>query len=243
MHPQIVRSEPGTCPICGMALEPRTASANEAENPELKDMRRRFWIAVALTAPVLISAMGEMIPGQPLARLAGPRAWTWLELVLTTPVVLRAGWPFFDRAWNSVINRSPNMFTLIGLGVGVSYLYSLIAAIVPGIFPVAFRDQTGGVAVYFEAAAVIVTLVLLGQVLELIARSQTGAAIQALLGLAPKTARVVRDDGSDVDVPLDQVRAGDRLRVRPGEKIPVDGVVVEGGSSVDEAMVTGGRFQ
>jgi len=239
MHPQIVRSEPGSCPICGMALEPRNTSVDEAENPELKDMQRRFWTGVALTTPVLMSAMGDMIPGQPLARLAEARTWIWLELVLTTPVVLWAGWPFFVRAWNSVINRSPNMFTLIGLGVGVAYIYSLIAAIVPGIFPVAFRDQAGGVAVYFEAAAVIVTLVLLGQVLELKARSQTGAAIKALLGLAPKTARIIHDDGAEVDLPLDQVKTGDRLRVRPGEKIPVDGVVLEGGSSVDEAMVTG----
>ena len=239
MHPQIVRGEPGSCPICGMALEPRTTSADAVENPELKDMQRRFWTGVALTTPVLISAMGDMIPGQPLGRLAGSRTWIWLELVLATPVVLWAGWPFFVRAWDSVINRSPNMFTLIGLGVGVSYLYSLVAAILPGIFPVAFRDQDGGVAVYFEAAAVIVTLVLLGQVLELKARSQTGAAIKALLGLAPKTARTLHDDGSEVDIPLDQVKTGDRLRVRPGEKIPVDGVVLEGGSSVDEAMVTG----
>ena len=239
MHPQIVRSEPGSCPICGMALEPRNTSVDEAENPELKDMQRRFWTGVALTTPVLMSAMGDMIPGQPLARLAEARTWIWLELVLTTPVVLWAGWPFFVRAWNSVINRSPNMFTLIGLGVGVAYIYSLIAAIVPGIFPVAFRDQAGGVAVYFEAAAVIVTLVLLGQVLELKARSQTGAAIKALLGLAPKTARIIHDDGAEVDLALDQVKTGDRLRVRPGEKIPVDGVVLEGGSSVDEAMVTG----
>jgi len=222
-----------------MALEPRTTSADTVENPELKDMQRRFWTGVALTTPVLISAMGDMIPGQPLGRLAGSRTWIWLELVLATPVVLWAGWPFFVRAWDSVINRSPNMFTLIGLGVGVSYLYSLVAAILPGIFPVAFRDQDGGVAVYFEAAAVIVTLVLLGQVLELKARSQTGAAIKALLGLAPKTARTLHDDGSEVDIPLDQVKTGDRLRVRPGEKIPVDGVVLEGGSSVDEAMVTG----
>ena len=239
MHPQIVRSEPGSCPICGMALEPRNTSVDEADNPELKDMQRRFWTGVALTTPVLMSAMGDMIPGQPLARLAEAGTWIWLELVLTTPVVLWAGWPFFVRAWNSVINRSPNMFTLIGLGVGVAYIYSLIAAIVPGIFPVAFRDQAGGVAVYFEAAAVIVTLVLLGQVLELKARSQTGAAIKALLGLAPKTARIIHDDGAEVDLALDQVKTGDRLRVRPGEKIPVDGVVLEGGSSVDEAMVTG----
>ncbi|MDQ2947777.1 MAG: heavy metal translocating P-type ATPase, partial [Acidobacteriota bacterium] len=234
MHPQIVRSAPESCPICEMALEPRTISAHEEENPELKAMQRRFWTGVALTIPVPISAIGDMIPGQPLAQLAGPRTWIWLELVLSTPVVLWGGWPFFIRAWQSVINRSPNMFTLIGLGVGASYIYSLIAAILPGIFPVTFRNPAGGVAVYFEASAVIVTLVLLGQVLELKARSQTGAAIKA-----PKTARVVHDDGAEVDVPLCEVKTGDRLRVRPGEKIPVDGLVLEGGSSVDEAMVTG----
>jgi Cu+-exporting ATPase len=239
MHPQIVRSEPGSCPICGMALEPRVATANAEENSELTDMRRRFWTGVALTLPVLISAMGADIPGHPLEHLATLRTWTWFELILSTPVVLWGGWPFFVRAWQSVMNRSPNMFTLVGLGVGVSYLYSLVAAIFPAIFPASFRDQAGGVAVYFEAAAVIVTLVLLGQVLELKARSQTGAAIKALLGLAPKTARVLHDDGSEIDVPLDQVKTGDRLRVRPGEKIPVDGAVLEGGSSVDESMVSG----
>ena len=239
MHLQIVRNAPGSCPICGMALEPRTSSAQEGENPELKSMQRRFWTGVALTTPVLISAMGDMIPGQPLAELAGPNTWIWFELVLSTPVIIWGGWPFFVRAWQSVINRSPNMFTLIGLGVGVSYIYSLIAAILPGVFPLTFRNPAGGVAVYFEAAAVIVTLVLLGQVLELKARSQTGAAIKALLGLAPKTARIVQEDGAEVDVPLDQVKTGDRLRVRPGEKIPVDGVVLEGSSSVDEAMVSG----
>ncbi len=239
MHPQIIRDAPGSCPICGMALEPRTISADEAENPELKDMQRRFWTGVALTTPVLISAMGDLIPGEPLAHLATPYFRTWFELILATPVVIWGGYPFFVRAWQSVMNRSPNMFTLIGLGVGVSYIYSLVAALLPGIFPAAFRSPTGGVAVYFEASAVIVTLVLLGQVLELKARSQTGAAIKALLGLAPKTARMMHDDGAEVDVPLDQVKTGDRLRVRPGEKIPVDGVVLEGGSSVDEAMVSG----
>jgi Cu+-exporting ATPase len=239
MHPQIVRNAPGSCPICGMALEPRTISADEADNPELKDMQRRFWTGVVLTTPVLISAMGDLIPGEPLAHLATPYFWTWFELILATPVVIWGGYPFFVRAFQSVMNRSPNMFTLIGLGVGVSYIYSLVAALLPGIFPAAFRSPTGGVAVYFEAAAVIVTLVLLGQVLELKARSQTGAAIKALLGLAPKTARMIHDDGAEVDVPLDQVKTGDRLRVRPGEKIPVDGVVLEGGSSVDEAMVSG----
>ena len=183
--------------------------------------------------------MGDMIPGRPLDHLAGPRAWTWFQLILATPVILWGGWPFFVRGWQSIANRNLNMFTLVGLSVGVAYLYSLVAAALPGIFPASFRDEAGGVAVYFEAAAVIVTLVLLGQVLELKARSQTGAAIKALLGLAPKTARMLRDDGSEVDVPLEQVQTGYRLRVRPGEKVPVDGAVLEGGSSVDESMITG----
>ncbi|MGH9783033.1 MAG: copper-transporting P-type ATPase, partial [Terriglobia bacterium] len=241
MHPEIVRSEPGNCPICGMALEPKTIAAGEvAENPELVNMTRRFWVAVVFTIPVAISAMGEFLPGRPLENLASPRTWRWIELVLATPVIPWAGWPFFVRGWQSLVNRSLNMFTLIGLGVGVAYGYSLIATFFPGIFPASFRDEgRGGVAAYFEAAAVIVTLVLLGQVLELKARSQTGAAIRALLGLAPKTARLVREDGSEPDIPLDQVQVGDRLRVRPGEKIPVDGVVLEGTSSLDESMITG----
>lgn len=239
MHPQIVRSGPGSCPICGMALEPRTISAEEEENPELADMTRRFWVGVALTIPVLVSAMAEYIPGLPLEQLASPRFWTWFELILATPVIVWGGWPFFVRGWQSIVNRSLNMFTLIGLGVGVAYLYSLIAALFPGVFPASFRDEAGEVAIYFEAAAVIVTLVLLGQVLELKARSQTGAAIRALLGLAPKTARMLCDDGSEADVSLDQVQVGFRLRVRPGEKIPVDGAVLEGTSSVDESMITG----
>ncbi len=239
MHPEVVRTGPGSCPICGMALEPRVATANAEEDPELKDMQRRFRTGVTLTVPVLISAMGANIPGRPLEQLAAPTTWTWFELILSTPVILWGGWPFFVRGWQSLVNRSLNMFTLIALGVGASYGYSLVAALFPNIFPDSFRNQAGGVAIYFEAAAVIVTLVLLGQVLELKARSQTGAAIQALLGLAPKTARLLHEDGREVDVPLDQVRAGDRLRVRPGEKIPVDGAVVDGGSSVDESMVTG----
>lgn len=218
MHPEIIRTEPGSCPLCGMALEPRVSTASTEENPELKSMRRRFWISVVLTVPVLIAAMGVDIPGRPLENLATPRTWTWFELILSTPVVLWGGWPFFVRGWQSLVHRSLNMFTLIGLGVGVSYVYSLIAALFPGIFRAAFRDQTGGVAVYFEAGAVIVTLVLLGQVLELKARSQTGNVIKALLGLAPKTARMLRDDGSEADVPLDQVKTGDRLRVRPGRE-------------------------
>ena len=239
MHPEIVRPEPGACPICGMALEPRTVSLGDEENPELTDMRRRFWISVVLTAPVFVAAMSDLMPGRPLEQIASPRAWTWLEMILSTPVVLWAGWPFLERAWRSLVNRSLNMFTLIGLGVGVAYLYSLVAALAPQIFPASFRGADGGVAPYFEAAAAITTLVLLGQVLELKARSQTGAAIKALLDLAPKTARRVNDDGSEADVPLDQVKPGDRLRVRPGEKIPVDGTVLEGASSVDESMITG----
>jgi len=239
MHPQIVRSEPGSCPICGMALEPRTVSAQEEENPELRDMRRRFWVSATLTIPVLAAAMGDYIPGQPLESLASTRAWTWFEMVLATPVVLWGGWPFFVRGWKSIVNRSLNMFTLIGLGVGVAYFYSLVATLFPSIFPASFRDEGGVVAPYFEAAAVITTLVLLGQVLELKARSETGAAIRALLGLAPKTARLIHEDGGEIDVPLESVKPGDKLRVRPGERVPVDGVVLEGASSVDESMISG----
>ncbi len=239
MHPEIVRDAPGSCPKCGMALEPRTVTAEEEENPELVDMTRRFWVSLVLTVPLLLVAMGEYVPGRPLEQLASPRTLTWVELLLATPVVLWGGWPFFVRGWQSIVFRSLNMFTLIGLGVGVAYVYSVVAAVWPDLFPPSFRESTGEAAVYFEAAGVIVTLVLLGQVLELRARSQTGAAIKALLGLAPKTARRVREDGSDEDVPLDQVQPGDRLRVRPGEKVPVDGEVLEGASSVDESMVTG----
>jgi len=239
MHPEIIRDGPGSCPICGMALEPVTASLDEEENPELADMTRRFWIAVVLTIPVFALGMSELIPGQPLQQLISMSALAWVQLVLATPVVLWAGWPFFLRAWQSIVNRSLNMFTLIGLGVGVGYLFSVIAVLVPGIFPASFRDPEGNVPVYFEAATVIVTLVLLGQVLELRARSQTGAAIKELLGLAPKTARRINKDGSEEDVPLEHVHAGDRLRVRPGEKVPVDGVVLEGTSAIDESMITG----
>src|SRR5579863_4947710 len=239
MHPQIVRPEPGSCPICGMALEPRVATAEEQENPELTSMTRRFWVSVALTTPILLAAMGAYLPGAPLEKLISVRALTWVELILATPVVLWGGWPFFVRGWQSIINRSLNMFTLIGLGVAVAYGYSVVAALAPGIFPASFRDASGQVGVYFEAAAVITTLVLLGQVMELRARSRTGAAIRALLGLAPKTARMVGEDGSERDVPLEKVKPGDRLRVRPGEKIPVDGIVLEGSSSVDESMISG----
>jgi P-type Cu+ transporter len=235
MHPQIVRVEPGNCPICGMTLEPGAISAEKQDDPELRDMTRRFWASLGLTLPVLVSSMSGGLP----LRFAATRFWTWFDLILATPVVLWGGWSFFVRAWRSLVNRSLNMFTLIGLGVGVAYGYSLIAAVLPSIFPASFRDETGGVAVYFEAAAAITTLVLLGQVLELRARSQTGAAIRALLGLAPKTARVVGESGSESDLPLEQVQVGFRLRVRPGEKIPVDGVVLEGTSSVDESMISG----
>ena len=237
MHPQILRNAPGSCPICGMALEPRLIAATEEVNPELVDMTRRFWIGVVLTAPLVFLAMSEMVPG--LRGLLSARIRTWLELLLATPVVLWGGWPFFTRAVSSLRNRSPNMFTLIGLGVAVAYVYSLVATLAPGLFPAEFRGPDGTVGVYFEAASAIVTLVLLGQVLELRARGRTGAAIRLLLGLAPKTARRVRDDGADEDVPLDAVKSGDRLRVRPGEKVPVDGVVLEGKSAVDEAMVSG----
>jgi Cu+-exporting ATPase len=223
-----------------MALEPREGAAEgDDENPELRDMTRRFWVSVALAVPLLVVAMGDLIPGRPLERLASPRAFDWLELLLATPVVLWGGWPFFVRGWQSIVNRSLNMFTLIGLGVGVAYVYSVVATVAPGIFPPSFRGEGGGVDVYFEAAAVIVALVLLGQVLELRARSRTGAAIKALLGLAPKTARRIDKDGGEEDVPLDQVQPGDLLRVRPGEKVPVDGTVVEGASAIDESMVTG----
>lgn len=240
MHPEIVRAEPGSCPTCGMALEPRTVTREEEENPELLDMTRRFWVAVALSLPVLAIAMGEFFPGgSPMARIF-PESWLGtIEFALATPVVLWAGWPFFQRGWQSILLRSPNMFTLIALGVGVAWIYSTVAFLLPDIFPSSFRAEGGAVAVYFEAASVIVALVLLGQVLELRARSQTSGAIRALLGLTPKTARRINDDGTEGDVPLEQVMVGDRLRVRPGEKVPVDGVVLEGTTSIDESMISG----
>ena len=242
MHSEIVRSAPGSCPICGMALEPRTVTAASEENPELRDMTLRFWISLALTLPLLAIAMAAMF-GYRLAvdlNLYGvPINLNWLELALSTPVVLWAGWPFFQRFWTSIVNRSPNMFTLIGMGTGVAYLYSVIATVAPQLFPASLRGMGGYPAVYFEAAAAITTLVLLGQVMELRARSRTSAAIRALLDLAPKTARLVNVDGSEKDVPLEQIQTGDRLRVRPGEKIPVDGVLIEGRSSIDESMITG----
>ena len=239
MHPQIVRDEPGSCPICGMALEPMTVTADEGPDPELIGMTRRFWIGLALTAPLLVFMIGDMLPGQPLRHLVSPRVAAWTQLALATPVVLWCGWPFFVRGWQSLVNRSLNMFTLIALGIGLAYAYSVVATLAPGLFPAAFRTHGGEVGLYFEAAAVITVLVLLGQVLELRARSQTSGAIRSLLGLAPRTARRVRASGGDEDVALEAIQVGDRLRVRPGEKVAVDGVVVEGASAVDESMVTG----
>ena len=208
-------------------------------NPELVDMTRRFWISAALSLPLFILAMSDMLPGQPLQHFVSPRLLTWIQFVLATPVVLWGGWPFFERGWHSIVNRSLNMFTLIAIGVGAAYVYSVVATLFPDIFPPSFYGHSGTVAVYFEAAAIITTLVLFGQVLELRARSQTSSAIKALLGLSPKTARLIHDDGREEDVPLDRVQVGDRLRVRPGEKVPVDGIVLEGATSIDESMVTG----
>ena len=237
MHPEIIQQGPGACPICGMALEPLVPTVEEEESEEYLDMRRRFLFSVILTVPVVVLAMGHLIPG--LGHFIPVRVGAWIELLLATPVVLWGGWIFFVRGWQSLVTRNLNMFTLIAIGVGMAWSYSVVAVLAPEIFPSAFRGAAGEVAVYFEAAAVIVTLVLLGQVLELRARSRTGAAIRALLGLAPKTARRLREDGSEEDVPLETVRKGDRLRIRPGEKVPVDGTVDEGTSAVDESMITG----
>jgi Cu+-exporting ATPase len=243
MHPEVVRDQPGPCPICGMDLESRLAETEEV-SPELVDMTRRFWISLALTLPVFLLAMSEMVlskmaPGWSIERALPGRLFTWIQLVLTTPVVLWGGWPFFQRGWISLVNRRLNMFTLISLGTGTAYVYSLVAALLPrSVFPESFRGG-GEVPVYFESAAVIITLVLLGQVLELRARRRTGSAIRALLGLAPNTARVIREDGTEVDVSADGIQGDDRLRVLPGEKVPVDGVVLEGASFVDESMITG----
>jgi Cu+-exporting ATPase len=239
MHPQIVRNEPGSCPICGMALERMTPEAGDAANPELADMTRRFWIGVVLSAPLLAISMADHFAKPALDALVPPHIAVWVQLILGTPAVLWCGWPFFVRGWESVINRSLNMFTLIALGTGVAYLYSLVAALAPGLFPASFRSPMGEVPLYFEAAAVITTLVLLGQVLELRARSQTSSAIRALLDLAPKTARLLKDDGAEEDIALETVVPGQRLRVRPGEKVPVDGIVIEGHSAVDESMISG----
>ncbi|MEO6463692.1 MAG: heavy metal translocating P-type ATPase [Candidatus Eisenbacteria bacterium] len=239
MHPEIVRDAPGSCPICGMALEPRAVTVEEAENPELASMTRRLWVGTALSVPLVLIAMGDLLPGRPLEGILPPRTAGWLELALATPVVLWGGWPFFVRGWESLVHKSLNMFTLIALGVAMAYGFSVLATVTPSIFPADFRHGNDRVATYFEAAAIIVTLVLLGQVLELRARSRTNAAIRGLLELAPKTARRIRPDGSDEDVPLEGVAVGDRLRIRPGEKVPVDGLVLEGRSALDEAMMTG----
>ena len=240
MHPEVSQIGPGSCPVCGMALEPAVpTSAEEPPNEELIDMTRRLVWSAVFTVPVFLLAMSEMIPGQPVQEAFPPRVLVWIQFALAAPVVLWGGAPFFERGMDSVRTRNPNMFTLIALGTGTAFAYSAMAALAPGAFPASFRGPGGQVAVYFESAAVIVTLVLLGQVLELRARSQTGAAIRALLGLAPDTARRIADDGSEHDVPLDHVQPGDRLRVRPGEKVPVDGVVVEGSSRVDESMISG----
>ena len=241
MHPEIVQDEPGSCPKCGMALESQSGTPDDGEgNQEYTEMKKRFIFGAILTVPLVIIAMREMLPGGSLLeQLASSTVLGWLELIVATPVVLWAGWPFFVRGVQSIINKSLNMFTLISLGVSVAYLYSLIAVLFPDIFPASMRGAEGTVGVYFEAAAVIVTLILLGQVMELSARSQTGAAIKALLGLAPKTARKINDDGTEGDIPLEHVQKGDRLRIRPGEKVPVDGVVLEGTSSVDESMISG----
>lgn len=239
MHPEVVRDQPGDCPICGMALEPMVVSLEEEPNLELRMMTRRFWVCALFSLPLLVMTMGEMLAVGTLHRSPFPFHPNWTQTLLATPVVLWGGWPFFVRGWQSLINHSLNMFTLIGLGVAVAYVYSFIATVSPGIFPESFRNAAGQVEVYYEAAAVIVTLVLLGQVLELRARGQTSAAIKSLLGLAPKTARRVGTSGDEVDIPLAEVKLGDHLRVRPGEKIPVDGRVLEGNSTVDEAMITG----
>ncbi len=239
MHPEIVADEPGDCPKCGMALEPNTVQIDAPPDPELISMRRRLWLGGALALPLLFIAMSEMIPGEPLQQIASVRLWTWIQLVLAVPVVLWGGWPFFERGWRSVTSGNLNMFTLIALGTGVAFVYSLVATAVPHIFPSAFRSAAGDVPVYFEAAGVIIVLVALGQVMELKARARTGQALRALLDLAPAVARILGDDGSEDDIALDAVKVGDRLRVRPGEKMPVDGTVLEGASAIDESMMTG----
>ena len=239
MHPEILKDEPGDCPICGMALEPVLVTEVEEDDSELIDMTRRFCVSLVFTVPVFIIAMGDLLPGDPVSAVLPNAVRPWIEMLLASPVVLWGAWPFFLRGWRSLVTRNLNMFTLISIGVAVAYGYSVVAVVLPDLFPDAFRDSDGHVAVYFEAAAVIVALVLLGQVLELRARSQTGAAIRAQLGLAPKTARRVSSSGDEEDVPIESIQPGDRLRIRPGEKVPVDGRVIEGHSSVDESMVTG----
>jgi Cu+-exporting ATPase len=239
MHPEVVSNEPGACPKCGMALEPQTVTQEETANPELVDMTRRFLVSTLLTLPLLVVAMAEMIPGQPLEGVFPPHISIWMQLFLATPIVLWGGWPFFQRGWASLHTRHLNMFTLIAMGTGAAYLYSVAATLWPELFPDSFRTAAGIIPVYFEAAATITTLVLLGQVLELRARSRTSSALKALLELAPKTARIIREDGTEEDIALDQVQPGDRLRVRPGERVPVDGVILEGTSAIDESMMTG----
>src|SRR5260221_9894342 len=240
MHPEVRQRGPGACPKCGMALEPETAGLREEDNPELRDMTRRFAVALALTVPVFLLAMADMLPRRPLHGLVAPAPRPGGGLPLGGPVALWAGWPFFERMWASFVNKSPNMFTLIGLGTGAAWLFSTAATLAPRAFPASFRGHDGTVARYFEAAAVITVLVLLGQVLELRARQRTNEAIRALLGLAPTTARRLEPDGSENDVPLETARPADRLRIRPGERIPADGIVLEGGSAIDESMISGG---
>lgn len=239
MHPEVFQDHPGECPICGMALEPTVATAGEEENRELTVMTRRFWVCLALTLPIFLIAMSEMIPGQPLQKIVSLNVLIWLQFILAVPVVLWGAWPFYIRGWRSILNRRLNMFTLISLGVSVAFVYSVVATLAPHLFPESMRNEKGLVAVYFEAAAVITTLVLLGQILELRARNRTSNAIKSLLNLAPKKARLVKDDGSEEEISLDEVEPGNILRVRPGEKVPVDGIVTEGRSSVDESMITG----
>ena len=239
MHPEIRQVGPGSCPKCGMALEPLEETGEEKANPEFIYMSRRFWISVVLTVPIMFIAMGQHLMSGTFEKLASMHTFIFLEFILATPIVLWCGWPFFVRFWQSIVNRSPNMFTLIGMGIATAYLYSVVAVLAPGIFPVSFRNATGSVDVYFEPAAVITALVLMGQVLELRARSKTSSAIRELLGLAPKNARRILENGIESDIPLSDVRVGDKLRIRPGEKVPVDGIVLEGASFVDESMVTG----
>ncbi|MGA2536021.1 MAG: copper-translocating P-type ATPase [Terracidiphilus sp.] len=238
MHPQIVRDQPGNCPICGMTLESKAATIEEA-NPELDKMTRRLWVGIGFTLPLFAVMISDLLPSRPVQHLLAGRSLGWMEFAFATPVVLWGGWPFFQRGWTSIISRRLNMFTLISIGSGSAYLYSVVAVLVPQLFPASFRDMSGQLGLYFEAAAVITVLVLLGQVLELKARSQTSGAIKALLGLAPKTARRIARDGTERDVEIKAIQVGDKLRVRPGEKVPTDGVVVEGSSSVDESMVSG----
>jgi Cu+-exporting ATPase len=238
MHPQIMRDRPGNCPICGMTLEPKIVAAGE-DNPELDRMMRRLWVSIGLTVPLLAVMISDLLPSHPIPHLLAGRSLEWVEFAFATPVVLWGGWPFFQLGWTSIISRHLNMFTLISIGSGSAYFYSVVAVLLPQLFPASFRDMSGGLDLYFEAAAVITVLVLLGQVLELKARSQTSGAIKALLGLAPKTARRISMDGAEQDVDLKDIQVGDKLRVRPGEKVPIDGVVIEGSSSVDESMVSG----